>query len=155
MRRHFKSNSTSTIMLQSTMNAPNVKLIIQAVSTLLYSNINEDVSEGKSISKNSQLYFFSEEKYISENPQDFEEDRLFLLRKMPSQEEIAGFIEAIYVLAQFSPECCVICLIYINRINALTEMPLLPVTWRPLIIISLMITQKMYDDKHLSNSDFQ
>lgn len=155
MRRHFKSNSTSTIMLQSTMNAPNVKLIIQAVSTLLYSNINEDVSEGKTISKNSQLYFFSEEKYINENPQDFEEDRLVLLRKMPTQEEIAGFIEAIYDLAQFSPECCVICLIYINRINALTEMPLLPVTWRPLIIISLMIAQKMYDDKHLSNSDFQ
>ncbi len=57
-------------------------------------------------------------------------------------------------MAQFSPECCVICLIYINRIIALTEMPLLPTNWRPLVLISLMIAQKMWDDKYLSNSDF-
>ena len=155
MRRHFKSNSTSTIMLQSTMNAPNVKSIIQAVSTLLHSNITEDINEGKVISPNSDLYFFTEEKYIQENKQDFEEDRIALLRKTPTQEEISGFIEAIYDLAQFSPECCVICLVYINRINALTEMPLLPTTWRPLVIISLMIAQKMWDDRYLSNADFQ
>jgi hypothetical protein len=54
----------------------------------------------------------------------------------------------------FSAECCVICLIYINRIIALTEMPLLPTNWRPLVLISLMIAQKMWDDKYLSNADF-
>lgn len=155
MRRLFKSNSTSTIMLQSTMSSPNVKLIIQAVATLIYSNIIEDVNEGKVIPLNSDLFFFSEEKYIAENPQDFEEERISLLRKTPSQEEISGFIEAIYDLAQFSAECCVICLVYINRINALTDMPLLPTTWRPLVIISLMIAQKMWDDNYLSNADFQ
>lgn len=57
-------------------------------------------------------------------------------------------------MAQFSPECCVICLIYINRIIALTEMPLLPTNWRPLVLISLMVAQKMWDDKYLSNADF-
>lgn len=57
-------------------------------------------------------------------------------------------------MAQFSAECCVICLIYINRIIALTEMPLLPTNWRPLVFISLMIAQKMWDDKYLSNADF-
>jgi len=155
MRRLFKSNSTSTIMLQSTMSSPNVKLIIQSVATLIYSNIIEDMNEGKVIPINSELYFFSEEKYIAENPQDFEQDRISFLRKTPTQEEISGFIEAIYDLAQFSPECCVICLVYINRINALTDMPLLPTTWRPLVIISLMIAQKMWDDNYLSNADFQ
>ena len=155
MRRLFKSNSTSTILLQSTMSSPNVKLIIQAVATLLHSNITEDLMEGKVISPNSELYYFSEEKYIAESPQSFEEERIALLRKTPSRDEISGFIEAIYDLAQFSPECCVICLVYINRINALTDMPLLPTTWRPLVIISLMIAQKMYDDKYLSNADFQ
>jgi hypothetical protein len=155
MRRLFKSNSTSTIMLQSTMSSPNVKLLIQAVATLLYSNITEDLYDGKEIPENSDLYYFSEEKYIAENPNEFEPDRVKLLRKAPSQEEISGFIEAIYNLAQFSTECCVICLVYINRINALTDMPLLPTTWRPLVIISLMIAQKMWDDKYLSNADFQ
>jgi len=77
-----------------------------------------------------------------------------LLRKTPTQEDISGFIGALYDLAQFSPECCVICLIYINRIIALTEMPLLPTNWRPLVLVSLMIAQKMWDDKFLSNADF-
>ena len=53
-----------------------------------------------------------------------------------------------------SGECCVICLIYINRIIALTSIPLLPTSWRPLVLISLMVAQKMWDDKYLSNSDF-
>ncbi len=57
-------------------------------------------------------------------------------------------------MAQFSAECCVICLIYINRIIALTETPLLPTNWRPLVLIALMIAQKMWDDKYLSNADF-
>lgn len=33
-------------------------------------------------------------------------------------------------------------------------MPLLPTNWRPLVLISLMVAQKMWDDKYLSNSDF-
>jgi hypothetical protein len=33
-------------------------------------------------------------------------------------------------------------------------MPLLPSNWRPLVFISLMIAQKMWDDKYLSNADF-
>lgn len=33
-------------------------------------------------------------------------------------------------------------------------MPLLPSNWRPLIFISIMVAQKMWDDKYLSNADF-
>jgi hypothetical protein len=33
-------------------------------------------------------------------------------------------------------------------------MPLLPTNWRPSVLISLMIAQKMWDDKYLSNADF-
>ena len=152
--RDIKSSSTSTILLSSTINTPNVKLIIKAVATLIHSNLLDDMQDGKTISTKSDLYYFSEDKYINENPQNFEEERVNLLRKTPTQEDIAGFIEALYDLAQFSAECCVICLIYINRIIALTEMPLLPTNWRPLVLISLMIAQKMWDDKFLSNQDF-
>lgn len=91
--KDFKSSSTSTILLNSTINAPNVKLIIKAVATLLHSNLMEDVQEGKSIYVKSDLYYFSEEKYISENPNAFDEDRITLLRKTPTPEDISGFIE--------------------------------------------------------------
>ncbi len=46
------------------------------------------------------------------------------------------------------------CLIYINRIIALTGLSLQPTNWRPLILVSLMVSQKVWDDKYLSNADF-
>ena len=92
-RRDFKSSSTSTILLTSTINAPNVKLLIKAVATLLHSNLIEDLQDGKLISSKSDLYFFSEDKYINENPNAFDEDRISLLRKTPTQDDIGGFIE--------------------------------------------------------------
>ncbi len=141
-------------MISSTIENPNVKLIIKGIATLLHSNLLEDIEDNKTIEPKSELYFFDEEKYIKENPDNFDEERIELLRKIPSQEDICSFIEALYDIAQFSGECCVICLIYINRIIALTSMPLLQTSWRPIILISLMVAQKMWDDKYLSNSDF-
>jgi hypothetical protein len=60
----------------------------------------------------------------------------------------------LYNCAQFSPECCILCLIYINRIIALTGLGLQTTNWRPLILVSLMVSQKVWDDKYLSNADF-
>jgi hypothetical protein len=91
--RDFKSSTTSTILLNSTINAPNVKLLIKAVATLLHSNLLEDLQDGKTISPKSDLYYFTEEKYIAENPEMFDEERINLLRKTPTQEDISGFIE--------------------------------------------------------------
>lgn len=51
-------------------------------------------------------------------------------------------------------ECTIISLIYINRIISFTELPLQPTNWRPLILISLLVAQKVWDDRYLSNSDF-
>ena len=150
----IKSSTTGNIMISSTIENPNVKLIIKGIATLLHSNLLEDIEDNKTIEPKSELYFFDEEKYIKENPDNFDEERIELLRKIPSQEDICSFIEALYDIAQFSGECCVICLIYINRIIALTSMPLLQTSWRPIILISLMVAQKMWDDKYLSNSDF-
>ena len=52
------------------------------------------------------------------------------------------------------PECCIICLVYVNRMIAFTEIPLLPTNWRPLILCALLVAQKVWDDRYLSNADF-
>ena len=90
---NIKSSTTSNIFLSSTMDNPNVKLLIKAVATLLHSNLMEDVQDGKTIYPKSDLYYFSEEKYINENPNAFDEERVALLRKTPTQDDISGFIE--------------------------------------------------------------
>lgn len=64
------------------------------------------------------------------------------------------FIKALFDTAQFSPECCIICLVYINRLISFTEMPLQPTNWRPLVLCSLLVAQKIWDDNFIQNIDF-
>ena len=151
---NFKSSSTSNIFLDTTISSPNVKNMIKAVSTILQSQLNEDLNLGKTISKKSDLYFFSEEKYIDEYPQYFDKQRIENIRKIPTLDDMINFIEALYNCVQFSSECCIISLIYINRIIALTGLSLQTTNWRPMVFVSLMISQKIWDDKYLSNGDF-
>lgn len=148
------ASTTSSIRAGSTISKPNVKNMIHAVSTIIHSQMQEDHSIGKQIMSHSDLYFFCEEKYINEKPEAFDEERLALLRETPTVDNINEFIQALYDCAQFSPECCVINLIYINRLIAFTGMPLHPTNWRPLVLCSLLVAQKVWDDRYLSNADF-
>jgi hypothetical protein len=93
--RDFKSSSTSSIFLTSTMNSPDMKSMIKCVSTIIQSQLIEDIQLGKTISTRSDLYYFSENKYIEETPSFFDETRINLIRKTPSLEEISDFIEVI------------------------------------------------------------
>jgi hypothetical protein len=52
------------------------------------------------------------------------------------------------------PECCIICLVYVNRLISFTDLPLQPTNWRPLVLCSLLVAQKVWDDRYLSNADF-
>jgi hypothetical protein len=92
-KKDIKSNSTSSIFLSSTINSPNVKQMIKAVSMILQSQLLEDMQLGKTVSTKSDLYYFSEDKYVLESPDYFDDDRIKLLRRTPSQEEINDFIE--------------------------------------------------------------
>lgn len=37
---------------------------------------------------------------------------------------------------------------------AFTSLPIQPTNWRPLILCSLLVAQKVWDDRYLSNDDF-
>jgi len=149
-----RSSSSSSIFLDTTISTPIVKNIIKAVAILLKTQLTEDSTMTKTISKESDLYFFSEEKYIEDFPEYFDAQKKENIHKTPTTEDIMDFIEALYNCVQFSPECCIICLMYIYRIIALTGLSLQETNWRPLIFVSLMVSQKIWDDNVLPNGDF-
>ena len=60
------------------------------------------MGQGKDIPDFSDLFFFSEEKYIKEKPEAFDQQRISLLRETPSIEQILHFIKALYDCAKFS-----------------------------------------------------
>jgi hypothetical protein len=56
----------------SSIEQPKVHLIIQAVATILHSQMLEDIAQNASISQESDLFFFSEERYMLEKPEAFD-----------------------------------------------------------------------------------
>jgi len=53
----------------------------------------------RAVETESELYHFSEEKYITENPEAFDEERIELLRKAPTVDNIFDFLKALYECA--------------------------------------------------------
>jgi hypothetical protein len=89
----FKSSSTSSLLINSTIDSPNIHLLIKGVAVLLHSNVMEDLQEGKTVLPDTDLYYFSEEKYMLDHPELFNHERQKILRKTPTKEDISGFIE--------------------------------------------------------------
>ncbi|CAN0109962.1 unnamed protein product, partial [Heterosigma akashiwo] len=73
---------------------------------------------------------------------------------LPSIDEIYMFINGIFTRAKFSPECNIIGLVYINRVISNSRIPLVKQNWKPLILASLILAQKIWDDKCLATSNF-
>ena len=71
-----------------------------------------------------------------------------------SAEDVFHFLKSVFEMAQFSPECNTISLVLINRFLNKTKMVLHEFNWRALLLCSLLIAQKIWDDRCLTNVDF-
>jgi len=60
----------------------------------------------------------------------------------------------VFEVGQFNPECCVISLVYINRLIGVTGVPLTQSNWKPVSVSALVLAQKVWDDTPLINADF-
>jgi hypothetical protein len=69
--------------------------VINSVANIIHSQILEDGKIGKTISPKSELYYFSEDKYIQENPSNFDESRIKMLKSVPTELEIAELMEVL------------------------------------------------------------
>jgi hypothetical protein len=94
-----KAETLGSIPKGSTLDKINVDLILNAVATILQSQILEDQASSKIIAPGSDVFFFSEEKYILEKPDAFDKVRIALLRESPSVENIYEFMKALYECA--------------------------------------------------------
>ncbi len=91
----------------------------------------------------SFLPFFAEEQYTQR-----------LNTEIPTVSAIFGFLKQVFEVGQFHPECCVISLVYVNRLIGVTGVALSASNWKPITISSLVIAQKVWDDTPLINADF-
>jgi len=73
-------SSTGNMYISTNISNPNAKSIIYSLASILRNQILEDEETGRTVDKDSNLYVFSEEKYIDLKPEDFDEERIELLK---------------------------------------------------------------------------
>jgi len=93
--------------------------------------------------KKKMLPYFCEEIYTGKP-----------VNEIPTVKYIYSFLKQVFEVGQFNPECCVVCLIYVNRLIGITGMPLTQSNWKPVSVTALVLAQKVWDDTPLINADF-
>lgn len=136
-----KSNSTSSVYVTGTIVDPNMSELISSVSTMLHCQIMRDMDASEK--KKKMLPYFCEEVYTGK-----------IVKEIPSVKQIYQFLRQVFEVGQFNAECCVISLVYINRLIGITGVPLTQSNWKPVSISALVLAQKVWDDTPLINADF-
>ncbi|CAM9721322.1 unnamed protein product [Ectocarpus sp. 6 AP-2014] len=74
--------------------------------------------------------------------------------KAPTVDEIYEFIKTLFNKAQLSSECSLVCLIYVERLMETARVPLLPGTWKPVLLCGLLLASKVWQDLSSWNVEF-
>jgi len=144
----MKFNSTSSLYIDSTIVKPCIDEIIFCVSIVLHDRIEE----GEAAAASGQVGDLPLEERFIDKP---------LFQQLaagagdePSEDTIFQTIKSIYSIAEFSAECLVISLLYIERVRSLTGLHLRMRNWQPILLAAMIVAQKVWDDKSLLNVDF-
>jgi hypothetical protein len=113
-----KSNSTSSVFAAGTISDPKMTELVSSVSTMLHCQMVRDIDQPEK--KKKMLPFFCEELYTNK-----------VVREVPSVKLIYAFLKQVFEVGQFNSECCVISLVYINRLIGVTGVPLTQSNWKP------------------------
>ncbi|KEP60952.1 UNVERIFIED_CONTAM: cyclin, N-terminal domain-containing protein [Hammondia hammondi] len=146
----------SNWMLTSTVSQPNVQKMITAVAAILQDQISVDM-EKRAVEEKPEWRVFDEDAYCDSNSGETAMRASVAKHQgeaCPTVEEIRDFIGVLYEAAEYSPECNVLALLFINRLIAFSGMPLRASNWRPLVFIALIVAQKVWDDQVLTNASF-
>ncbi|KAL8270332.1 hypothetical protein Esti_005767 [Eimeria stiedai] len=132
----------------STLSSPDVRKLISAIAAILHNQIEGDGR--KEHNTNPRFVVFDEITYL----EGTDEEKHRRHTTSATVDEIFDFISALYDTAQYSAECNVLALLYINRLIAFSGLTLHERNWRPVVFTSLLIAQKVWDDQLLSNATF-
>jgi len=141
LQQNRTPNSSSSVFATGSIVEPNLGELISSVSTMLHCQMLRDMNASEA--KKKMLPYFSEENYTGKP-----------CREMPAVKGIYMFLKQVFEVGQFNPECCVIMLVYINRLIGVTGVPFTRSNWKPVAITALVLAQKVWDDTPLINADF-
>ena len=164
-------NTTSSIHIEDTMLSPSLDQLVYCISAVIQGLLVDDdlAHNGSKYNGCSDFNVVPElppelggvftspipEKLIEKESQDNEDLRQKLKDgRIPLIDNICRFLLYINYKANYSLECNLIALVYVNRIVGLRKIRLSNENWRLTWIGCLIIAQKVWDDKSLRSSSF-
>jgi hypothetical protein len=139
-----RSNSTSSIATSYTVHEPDLDKLLLGVATMVHCQMVGNMEVSKEV--RDKFHYFSEESFHDAKKET-------LQTKFPSVGDILRFFSHCYRVANFRPESAVILLVYVNRLMG-ADVPLTLHNWKPITVTALLLSQKLWDDTPLINSDF-
>ena len=61
---------------------------------------------------------------------------------MPDLKEVHNFLSNLFEMGQLSAECSMVCLIYVERLMEMANVPLLSSTWRSVVLCGMLLASK-------------
>jgi len=149
--RRPRSNSTSHVMLEHTIYAPDMDRVLVGVSVVIVRVLSErpDAKSSKSGKRSRLQNIFKRSKNqepanpfdVIDNPDEVSSEAMF------------KFLKDVYTIARWTPECNVLALVLLMRLLDSSDIQMHAGNWDILLLSALMISQKIWDDIALSNVD--
>jgi len=173
--RNPEQRSVHSVAPPSSLSRPNYEDILKRVSIVIHQHIlkcehrlslaTEETKEA-GLFHMSKMQLFSEDLYVT--PQYVYHfvrapisrlGFLYGIRKLetpvtvPDLAEVHKFLRDLFIEAQLSAECSIVCLIYCERLMELAHVPLVGKTWRPCLLCAMLLASKVWQDLSSWNSE--
>ena len=89
----LKASTTSSLYIDETMQCPKVQGLLMAISTLLSTQVSEEMAVCADVLLNPDFSCFCEEKYFAEHVGDFDPAEVQRLREAPTAQTIFEFLD--------------------------------------------------------------
>lgn len=134
-------------MDDSTLSRPNQKAMVKCVALALYYHIRH-----RRVDKTGKNFYplFDEKQHPLTKepvPDDY-------YKKEPDHKAIYKFLRQLFTSAQLNAECAIIMLVYLERIMSYGELRIDPSNWKRLLLGSVLLASKVWDDQAVWNVDY-
>jgi len=147
VKSHLKSprtkySSTSTLFVTDSLAKPDLAELLRNLAKAFSFHIE------KGCTLRNKIYYniFSEEIYpLTEDPD---------LHTKPDETTVHTFLKGIFDFQKLDVECAIMSLIYVERLLEITKMTIDASNWRRVVLGSLIIASKVWEDLAVWNQDF-
>merc|ERR1712137_678534 len=122
-----RSNSTSTLYVQDTLASPDLAVLLTCIGKVIHQKILTGTSTLSPIgkSKGGAGDIFNEKFY----PISYEREY-----HIPTEEQVVNFIDTVFEYQEMGPECAIMALAYVDRLQDTASIRVTRYTWRRILL---------------------